>query len=96
MQSQHCTMALIDRVYDTERVIERLLDANSGLRLEVLELKSRSDPKAVVVAEQHASDMGEEVDHLKAELKESRASVQTLDDELQTLSQDVESARSFA
>lgn len=79
-------MALINRVYDAGRVIERLLGANSDLRLEVLELKSRSSPKAVAIAKQRASNLGEEVDRLKAELKESRASVQMLDDELQTLS----------
>lgn len=86
-------MALIDRVYDASRVIERLGEANSNLHHEVEKLKSRSNPEVVVAAEQRASDL-EEVYHLRAELKESRAHVQTLDEELLTLSWDIESAKS--
>ncbi|THU54597.1 hypothetical protein C4D60_Mb10t26790 [Musa balbisiana] len=47
---QHYTMALIDRVYDVGRVIERLLDANSNLCQEVEELKNRPDPEAIAAA----------------------------------------------
>lgn len=93
VQSQHYTMALIDPMYDVGRVIERLADANSDLRQEVEELKSRPGPETVATAEQCASDLEEEVNRLKAELKESRACVRTLDDKLLTLSPDVEAAR---
>ncbi|THU54598.1 hypothetical protein C4D60_Mb10t26800 [Musa balbisiana] len=94
MQGQHYTMALIDRVYDAGRVIERLLDVNSDLCQEVEELKSRPGPEAVIAAKRRASDLEKEVNRMKAKLKENRARVQTLDDELLTLSQDVKSTRS--
>lgn len=50
MQGQHYTMALIDCVFDADRVIERLLDANSDLHREVKELKSRPGLEVIAVA----------------------------------------------
>ncbi|THU72456.1 hypothetical protein C4D60_Mb04t12320 [Musa balbisiana] len=76
-------MALIDHLYDASRVIKRLADTNSDLYREVEELKTSL----------HTSDLEEEVNHLKAELKECRARVWTLDDELLTLSRDVKATR---
>ncbi|THU50715.1 hypothetical protein C4D60_Mb06t23240 [Musa balbisiana] len=81
-------------VYDAGRVIERLGEANSSLCHEVEELKSGAGLEVVAVAEQCALDLEEEVNHLRAELNESRARVRMLDDELLTLSRDVESTRS--
>lgn len=51
VQSQHYIMALIDCVYDTDRVIEHLADTNSNLHREVEELKSGPGPEAVVMVE---------------------------------------------
>lgn len=87
-------MVLINHVYDARRVIEHLSGANSNLRQEVEELKSGARLESVVVAEQHASDLVEEVERLKTELKDSRARVRILVNELLTLSRDIESAKS--
>ena len=75
-------MALIDWVHDAGRVVEHLSDANSALRLEILELKSGVGQEAVAAAEQCASVIDEEVNRLKAKLEESQARARTLDDEL--------------
>ncbi|CAL9044792.1 unnamed protein product, partial [Musa banksii] len=89
-------MALIDRDLDTGRVIEHWSDVYAALHLKNLELRSVFDPEAMAVAEQRASALDEEVNHLKAELEESTSCIWTLDDELLTLSHDIESARSLA
>ncbi|THU56296.1 hypothetical protein C4D60_Mb11t15780 [Musa balbisiana] len=95
-QGQHYYMVLIDRVRDAGRVIEHLSDSNSALRMEILELKAGTGLKAVVAAKQCTSALDEEVNRLKTKLEESLAHAQMLDNELQTLSRDVESARSSA
>lgn len=51
MQSQHYTMALIDRVYDVGRVIERLGEMNLGFHREIEELKGGPGLVAMAVAE---------------------------------------------
>ncbi|THU58332.1 hypothetical protein C4D60_Mb03t13100 [Musa balbisiana] len=90
------TMALIDQVLDAGRVIERQSDTNAALRLENLELRVEGVPEAIAMAEEHASALDEEVSCLKTESEESRSHIRTLDDELLTLSHDVETARSSA
>ncbi|THU64248.1 hypothetical protein C4D60_Mb01t24470 [Musa balbisiana] len=89
-------MALIDRVLDAGRVIERQSNTIAALRLENQELRSSSGPEVVAAAEQRAAALDEEVSRLKAELEEGQARVRMLDDELRTLSNDIESARSSA
>lgn len=99
MQSQHYTMALIDRVYDASRVIECLGKMNSGLHREIKELKGELGPAVVATAEQPATDQEAKVEWLKTELgdsqhqlKESWGQVRALDDELLTLSRNVKDA----
>lgn len=93
-QGQHNTMALINQVYDIGRVIERLREANSSLRQEVKEVKSGPNPEAVAMAEQRTSDFEDDVNCLRTKLKETRAHIRMLNNELLTLSRDVEATMS--
>ncbi|THU48458.1 hypothetical protein C4D60_Mb09t26470 [Musa balbisiana] len=57
---QHYVMALIDRVLDAGRVIERQSNTIAALRLENQELRSSSGPEVVAAAEQRAAALDEE------------------------------------
>lgn len=63
--------ALIDRVYDVGKIIDRLGEMNSAHRWEVEELKDGPGPTIVTAAEQHAMNLEAEVERLKAELGDS-------------------------
>ncbi|THU66780.1 hypothetical protein C4D60_Mb05t17820 [Musa balbisiana] len=71
-------------------------DTYAALRLENLELRARVGSEAIAAAKEHASTLGEEVGHLKTKLEESWTRIRSLDDELLTLSHNVEVAKSSA
>ncbi|THU72573.1 hypothetical protein C4D60_Mb04t13580 [Musa balbisiana] len=89
-------MALIDRVLDSGRVIERQASINTSIQWENQELRARVGLEVVAAVEQCVSALEEEVTHLKAELEESQLHIRMLDNELLTLSHNVETARSSA
>ncbi|THU58501.1 hypothetical protein C4D60_Mb03t14970 [Musa balbisiana] len=91
--SLHYGMALIDWVLDARWAIGRQMDLDDALRQMNLKL---GGAEAVAVAEERATTLEGEVARLKAELEESQSHIRSLDDELQSLSQDVEAAKATA
>ena len=55
-------MAMIDRVYDTGKIIDRLGEMNSVHRWEVEELKDGPSPMIVTAIEQHATNLEAKVE----------------------------------
>lgn len=62
-------MALMDRVCNAGRALGVLIDHNVELRKQIEEVRVGAGPKAVVTAEQRASDLNAEATRLKSEIK---------------------------
>ncbi|THU57376.1 hypothetical protein C4D60_Mb03t02860 [Musa balbisiana] len=88
MLAERATKSLVRGQHYGMTLIDRVLD--------VERLRARGEPEVIAAAEERALSLGEEVGCLKANLEESRSHIRSLDDELLTLSHDVETAKSLA
>ncbi|CAL9763380.1 unnamed protein product [Musa acuminata subsp. burmannicoides] len=72
------------------------MDLDDALQKVNLKLPVEGGTKAVAMVEEHAMALEGEVPRLKAKLEESRSHIRSLDDELLSLSQDVEATKAMA
>ncbi|RZR98441.1 hypothetical protein BHM03_00027816 [Ensete ventricosum] len=94
-------MALFDRVHDAGRLITFMDYRITSLEKEIDASKSGGGPKAMVAAEERATELEKELEETKRErdevlqwqLKEARVRAQRADDELLKSMKELESAR---